>query len=236
MNALLEAEDLETFYGRAQALFGVGLEVRDGEAVVLLGRNGAGKSTMLKTLAGLLRARTGKIRFAGERVDQLPTFQIVQRGLGYVPEDRRIFSELTVDENLEVGRRPAQTGEARWSPERLFALFPKLEPLRRRRGGFLSGGEQQMLAIARTLMGNPRLVLLDEPSEGLAPVIIEQVVEAIRALKRVGVSVLLSEQNLAFATAVADRAYAIESGHVRYEGPVRELLNDDVARRQWLSV
>lgn len=236
MAALLEARTVSTAYGRAQILFDVDLEVQDGEVVVLLGRNGAGKSTTLKSLAGLVQPFAGAVHLRGERIDGLPTYQVVQRGLGYVPEDRRVFTELTVDENLEVGRRDPTGDRAPWTPERLFQLFPNLERMRRRRGGFMSGGEQQMLTIARTLMGNPEVVLLDEPSEGLAPVIVEQMAEAIGELKREGLSVLLSEQNLGFAAAVADRAYVIESGHIRFEGPMRSLLDDGDARRQWLSV
>ncbi len=234
--ALLAASGLRTFYGRAQILFDVALEVTAGEVVVLLGRNGAGKSTTLKTLAGLVPAAAGSIHLAGTEITHLPTHRIVQRGLGYVPEDRRIFTDLTVDENLAVGRRASDAGRAAWTPETLFALFPNLAALRRRRAGFMSGGEQQMLTIARTLMGNPRVVLLDEPSEGLAPVIVEQMAKAILELRRQGLSVLLSEQNLGFAKAVADRAYVIETGHVRWQGPMGDLLADDAARRQWLSV
>lgn len=236
MTPLLDVQGLRTFYGRAQILFDVALRVDPGEVVVLLGRNGAGKSTTLKTIAGLVPAAAGTVRFDGADVTAVPTHQIVRRGLGYVPEERRIFTELTIDENLEVGRRPAPPGVPEWTPEKLFALFPNLAAMRRRRGGFMSGGEQQMLTIARTLMGNPRLVLLDEPSEGLAPVIVEQMAKAIRTLKREGLTVLLSEQNLPFALAVADRAYVIESGYIRYHGTMAELRADDAARRQWLSV
>ena len=234
--ALLEAEGLRTFYGRAQILFDVDLAVDEGEVVVLLGRNGAGKSTTLKTLTGLVRAAAGEVRFAGTRIDALPTHRIVQCGLGYVPEERRIFTELTVEENLEVGRRATANGPAHWTPAKLYDLFPNLAGMKKRRGGFMSGGEQQMLAIARTLMGNPRLVLLDEPSEGLAPVIVEQMAKAIAELKRAGLSVLLSEQNLGFARAVADRAYIIESGHIRYQDGMAALMADAAARKQWLSV
>ncbi len=235
MSAMLEVEGLRTFYGRAQVLFDVALEVGAGEVVVLLGRNGAGKSTTLKSIAGLVPS-AGAIRFEGIPIAGRPTHEIVRQGLGYVPEERRIFTELTIDENLEVGRRPAPPGVPEWTPDKLFALFPNLQTMRKRRGGFMSGGEQQMLTIARTLMGNPRLVLLDEPSEGLAPVIVEQMAKAIRTLKREGLTVLLSEQNLPFARAVADRAYVIESGHIRYEGPMAALWADEAARRQWLSV
>lgn len=236
MTALLAVEGLRTHYGRAQILFDVGLEARTGEVVVLLGRNGAGKSTTLKTIIGLVPPAGGTIRFAGEEVRGLATHAIVRRGLGYVPEERRIFTGLTIDENLEVGRRPPTPGLPVWTAERLFALFPNLAAMRKRRGGMISGGEQQMLSIARTLMGNPRLVLLDEPSEGLAPVIVEQMATAIASLKREGMTLLISEQNLPFARAVADRAYVIETGHIRYEGSMAALWADEAARRQWLSV
>ena len=236
MTALLAVEGLRTHYGRAQILFDVGLEARAGEVVVLLGRNGAGKSTTLKTIIGLVPPAGGTIRFAGEEVRGLATHAIVRRGLGYVPEERRIFTGLTIDENLEVGRRPPTPGLPVWTAERLFALFPNLAAMRKRRGGMISGGEQQMLSIARTLMGNPRLVLLDEPSEGLAPVIVEQMATAIASLKREGMTLLISEQNLPFARAVADRAYVIETGHIRYEGSMAALWADEAARRQWLSV
>ena len=236
MTALLAVEGLRTHYGRAQILFDVGLEARTGEVVVLLGRNGAGKSTTPMTIIGLVPPAGGTIRFAGEDVRGLATHAIVRRGLGYVPEERRIFTGLTIDENLEVGQRPPTPGLPVWTAERLFALFPNLAAMRKRRGGMISGGEQQMLSIARTLMGNPRLVLLDEPSEGLAPVIVEQMATAIASLKREGMTLLISEQNLPFARAVADRAYVIETGHIRYEGSMAALWADEAARRQWLSV
>ncbi|MFW5833366.1 MAG: ABC transporter ATP-binding protein [Pseudomonadota bacterium] len=236
MSALLEVQGLVTRYGRAQVLFDLSFAVRAGEVVVLLGRNGAGKSTTLRTLAGLVPAAAGTVRFDGLDVTHAPTHRIVRAGLGYVPEDRRIFTGLTVDENLEVGRRPAPSGQEPWTPERLFELFPNLARMRRRRGAFMSGGEQQMLAIARTLMGNPRLVLLDEPSEGLAPVIVEQMARAILRMKRAGLAVLLSEQNLPFARAVAERAYVIESGQLRHAATMAELLANEAVLRRWLSV
>ncbi|TVQ34975.1 MAG: ABC transporter ATP-binding protein [Geminicoccaceae bacterium] len=236
MTPLLQVEALCTRYGQADVLFDVSLEVQDGEVVVLLGRNGAGKSTTLKAIVGLVPPSSGTVRFQGQALNGTPTHAIVRAGLGYVPEERRIFSELTVAENLEVGRRPAPPGQRPWTPERLFDLFPNLATMRTRRGGFMSGGEQQMLTIARTLMGNPRLVLLDEPSEGLAPVIVEQMAKAIRTLKGEGLTVLLSEQNLPFARAVADRAYVIESGHIRWSGTTADLWANQAARQQWLSV
>lgn len=236
MTALLEAEGLNGWYGRAQVLFGVDVTVGAGEVVALLGRNGAGKSTTCRAIAGLLDRREGRIALDGADVSRLPTHALVRRGLAYVPEDRRIFADLTVDENLEVGRRPPRAGAAPWTAERLFALFPNLAEMRRRRGGAMSGGEQQMLSIARSLMGNPRLVLLDEPSEGLAPKIVEDMALAILALKREGLSILLSEQNLHFARLIADRAVVIERGHVRLAGTVAEIAADAEACAAYLSV
>ena len=212
--ALLEVRDLAAGYGRARVLFDVGLEVGAGEVVMLAGRNGAGKSTTLKAIMGLIE-RAGEIRFHGQRVERLEPFEIARLGLGYVPEDRRIFTELTVAENLEVGRRAPRAGLPAWDEERLFALFPNLATMRDRPGSRMSGGEQKMLAIARTLMGNPLAVLLDEPSEGLAPLVVKQMAAAIGELKRAGLSVLLCEQNARFAEPLADRSYRIEKGQVR---------------------
>jgi branched-chain amino acid transport system ATP-binding protein len=212
------------------------LEVGKGEVVVLLGRNGAGKSTTLKSVMGLVRPARGEITFAGRRIDRLEPYQIAELGLGYVPEDRRIFTDLTVMENLEVGRQPARAGAPTWTPERLFKLFPNLAEMTDRPGGRTSGGEQQMLTIARTLMGNPSCILLDEPSEGLAPVIVDQMATAIRELKAEGLSVLLSEQNLHFATEVSDRAYIIEKGHIRFSGTMAELAANEDVRTQYLAV
>ena len=233
---MLEVTGLNAAYGQAHILFDVALDARAGEVVVLLGRNGAGKSTTLKSLIGLVRPLSGEIRFHGRRVERLPPFQIARLGLGYVPEDRRIFADLSVTENLEVGRQPRREGAAHWTPQRLFELFPNLGRMQDRRGGRMSGGEQQMLTIARTLMGNPSAVLLDEPSEGLSPLIVEQMAGTIRDLKKEGLSVLLSEQNLHFAQLVADRAYIIETGQIRYSGTMAELAADDAVREQYLSV
>jgi len=211
--ALLEVSALTAGYGRARVLFDVGLEVGAGEVVMLAGRNGAGKSTTLKAIMGLIE-RAGEIRFHGQRVERLEPFEIARLGLGYVPEDRRIFTELTVAENLEVGRRAPRAGLPAWDEERLFALFPNLATMRDRPGSRMSGGEQKMLAIARTLMGNPLAVLLDEPSEGLAPIVVRQMAAAIGELKRAGLSVLLCEQNARLAAGLADRSYRIEKGQV----------------------
>ena len=232
---VLEVEALHAGYGPAEVLFGVSLTLRRGEVAALMGRNGAGKSTTLKAIMGLLPARSGRVRFQGADITGLPPFRIARLGLGYVPEDRRIFTDLTVFENLEVGRRDAR-GRAAWTPDRLFAVFPNLAEMRNRRASAMSGGEQQMLTIARTLMGNPDAVLLDEPSEGLAPVIVEQMAEAVLRMKAEGIAVLLSEQNLDFAAAVSDRAYVIEKGGIRYQGTMEALEADDGARAAYLTV
>ena len=233
---MLSVKGLHAYYGRAHILQGVSLEANEGEVVALLGRNGAGKSTALKAIMGLVPPARGEVRFAGHRIDRLPPYRIAQLGLGYVPEERRIFSELTLMENLEVGRQGARDGAPAWTEDRLFQLFPNLAGMRERPGGRMSGGEQQMLTIARTLMGNPRCVLLDEPSEGLAPIIVEQMANSIRALKGEGLCVLLSEQNLHFSQAVADRAYIIEKGQIRFGGSMAELAADASLREQYLSV
>ena len=212
--ARLEVRGLNAGYGRARVLFDVGLQLEHGEVVALLGRNGAGKSTTLKAIMGLLPA-AGDVLLNGESISHLEPYQIARLGLGYVPEDRRIFTDLTVSENLKVGRRPPRAGVPAWDEERLFALFPALAALRARRGARMSGGEQQMLCIARTLAGNPSAILMDEPSEGLAPVVVEQVAKAILELKRAGVTVLLAEQSQHFAGRVADRAYLLEKGVIR---------------------
>jgi branched-chain amino acid transport system ATP-binding protein len=233
---MLEVSGLDAYYGRAHILADVALTVERGEVVVLLGRNGAGKSTTLKSIMGLVRPATGRVLFQGRAVTGLPPHAIAKAGLGYVPEDRRVFTELTVRENLEVGRQPARPDAPTWTPERLFALFPNLAEMGERPGGRMSGGEQQMLTIARSLMGNPALILLDEPSEGLAPVIVEQMAHTIRALKAEGLSVLLSEQNLHFASLVSDRAYIIEKGRIRYQGTMTELAADARVRAAYLTV
>jgi branched-chain amino acid transport system ATP-binding protein len=220
---MLEVRGLCAAYGRARILFDLDFEAREGEVAVLLGRNGAGKSTTLKSLIGLLRPQAGEIRFAGRPIQGLPPYQIARLGLGYVPEDRRIFTDLTVAENLEAGRQPPREGAPRWTPQRLYELFPNLGRMQDRLGGRMSGGEQQMLTIARTLMGNPRAILLDEPSEGLAPLIVQHMARTIGELKREGLTVLLCEQNLHFARQVADRAYVIEKGHVRRSGTMDEI-------------
>lgn len=233
---MLSVKNLHAYYGRAHILHGVSLEARAGEVVALLGRNGAGKSTAMKAIMGLVPPAEGEVWFADVRIERLPPYRIARLGLGYVPEERRIFSDLTVMENLEVGRQAARSGTPTWTEDKLFTLFPNLGRMRERPGGRMSGGEQQMLTIARTLMGNPRCVLLDEPSEGLAPIIVEQMAHSIRALKAEGLSVLLSEQNLHFSQAVADRAYIIEKGQIRFGGSMAELAANASLREQYLSV
>jgi branched-chain amino acid transport system ATP-binding protein len=233
---MLEVKGVDSAYGRAQILYDLSLSAQRGEVVVLLGRNGAGKSTTLKTLIGLVRPLAGEISFGGRRIERLEPYQIARLGLGYVPEERRIFTDLSVMENLEVGRQAPRPGAPQWTPEKLFLLFPNLAGMRERPGAHMSGGEQQMLTIARTLMGNPCAILLDEPSEGLAPVIVEQMAKTILELKQEGLCVLLSEQNLHFANLVADRAYIIEKGHIRYQGTMAELAANDQIRAAYLSV
>ena len=220
--ATLEVRRLTASYGRARALFGVDLEVRPGEALALLGRNGAGKSTTLKAIMGLLPPDGGEVFLDGTGLNGRQPFEIARLGLGYVPEDRRIFTGLTVDENLEAGRRPPRRGTPAWTRARVLALFPALGGLLGRSAANISGGEQQMLTIGRTLMGNPAVLLLDEPSEGLAPKLAAEVASAIVELKREGLAVLLCEQNLAFARRVADRACLLEQGKVTRSGALAE--------------
>jgi branched-chain amino acid transport system ATP-binding protein len=224
---MLQINGLNTFYGKAQILFNLELEVRQGEVVVLLGRNGAGKTTTFKSIMGIVPPKSGNITYKGVSIDKLPPFKTCALGLGYVPEDRRIFSGLTILENLEVGKQPARRGLKVWTPERLFELFPNLSERRNQAGGTLSGGEQQMLTIARTLMGNPEVIILDEPSEGLAPVIVDQLADIIQTLKDEGVSILLAEQNLNFAKFICDRAYIIYQGSVCHESTIDELANEE---------
>ena len=237
---LLQVQGLNAWYGAAQILFDVSLQVGRGEVVALMGRNGAGKSTTLKAIMGMV-ARRGGVQFLGQDIARREPHDIARLGLGYVPEERRIFTDLSVMDNLEVGRQrprrwPDGTPAPEWTPEKLFALFPNLGEMPQRPGGRMSGGEQQMLTVARTLMGQPLLVLLDEPSEGVAPLIVQQMARTIRALKAQGVSVLLSEQNLPFAEAVADRAYLIEQGQIAHQGRMAELVGNAEIRTTYLGV
>jgi branched-chain amino acid transport system ATP-binding protein len=233
---MLEVAALDAWYGQAQILYGVSLAVGAGECVALVGRNGAGKSTTMKSIIGLVARRRGRVAFRGQDISTLAPYRIARLGLGWVPEDRRIFTGLTVRENLAVARQPARSGAPQWHEEQLYALFPNLGAMPDRPGGRMSGGEQQMLTVARTLMGNPYLVLLDEPSEGVAPVIVEEMARMIVALKEAGVAILLSEQNLHFANLVADRAIVLEKGEVRFDGAMRALMRDEALLRAHLSV
>lgn len=238
---MLNVEGLNAWYGSAHILFDVGMQVSRGEVVALLGRNGAGKSTTLKSVMGLMARCSGSIRFMGQRIDTLKPYQIARRGLGYVPEDRRIFTDLTVAENLRSGRQaprrwPEGSVAPSWDEDTLFSHFPNLADLSGRKGDQMSGGEQQMLSVARTLMGNPYLVLLDEPSEGVAPIIVDSMVSMIQTLKQRGVGVVLAEQNIEFAALVCDHAYVLEKGQVRYDGGMPELLADDTARRTFSGI
>ena len=220
---MLEAEGLHTFYGKSHILHGVGLEVREGEIVTLLGRNGAGKTTTLRSIMGLTRARQGSVRIFGQETTALPPYRIAATGIGYVPEGRRVFAALSVEENLKVPlERPGP-----WTIPRIYELFPRLEERRLSRGGQLSGGEQEMLAIARALLLNPKLLLLDEPSQGLAPLIVQDVFNVVVAMRKEGMSVLLVEQNVRAAVEIADRAYVLEDGEMVYEGPAAEFAKDE---------
>lgn len=233
---MLELHSINSHYGRAHILNNLSLTVGNGEVVSLLGRNGAGKTTTVKSIMQLVKPSSGKVLFENQELNRLASHQVAKLGIGYVPEERRIFTDLTILENLEVGRQPARDGKAGWTTTRLFELFPNLAERRHNRGKALSGGEQQMLSIARTLMGNPRVLLLDEPSEGIAPVIVEQMAQTILTLKKENLSVLLSEQNLHFARLVSDRAVIIESGEKKYDGTFAELEANPGIRDAYLSV
>jgi branched-chain amino acid transport system ATP-binding protein len=231
---VLEVEDIYTAYGLSQVLFGVSLQVARGECVCLLGRNGVGKTTTMRSTIGLTPPRRGRVVWKGRDVTGRAPYQIARAGIGFIPEDRRIFADLTVWENLDVASRRVPDGG--WTVERVFDLFPKLRELVDRQGGFLSGGEQQMLTIARTLMGNPELLLLDEPSEGLAPLVVDHLKDQIGRLKRDGLTILLAEQNVGFSLDLADRVYVLEKGHIRFEGTVREFQDNDAIRQQYLAL
>jgi branched-chain amino acid transport system ATP-binding protein len=230
----LVVEEIHTFYGLSQVLFGVSLEVAPGECVCLLGRNGVGKTTTMRSIMGLTPCRRGRVLWKGHDISSKAAYQIAQAGIGFVPEDRRIFADLTVWENLDVASRAR--GSRGFTVERVFHLFPKLSELMNRQGGFLSGGEQQMLTIARTLMGNPELLLLDEPSEGLAPLIVEHLKEQIGRLKGEGLTILLAEQNVEFSLDLADRVYVLEKGQIRYQGTARAFREDESIRHQYLAL
>jgi branched-chain amino acid transport system ATP-binding protein len=234
---ILDVNHLYTSYGLSQILFDVSLSVEEGECVSLLGRNGVGKTTTLRSIMGLTPPRQGQILYKGQDITGKPAYRIAQMGLGFVPEDRRIFPDLTVRENLDVARKPPTSAHTiAWTAERVYELFPVLANLEHRKGGYLSGGEQQMLTIGRTLMGNPALLLLDEPSEGLAPLVVRDLERQVRRLKESGITILLCEQNAKFATALSDRAYILEKGHVRFSGTIQELQANDEVRKQYLAL
>jgi branched-chain amino acid transport system ATP-binding protein len=235
MTAVLEAHDLHTAYGLSRVLFGLSIEVRAGECVCLLGRNGVGKSTTMRTIMGLTPPQAGRVLFKGADITGWAPYRVARAGIGFVPEDRRIFADLTVWENLDVARRAARASGA-FTIDRVFDLFPKLRELTHRNGGHLSGGEQQMLTIARTLMGNPELLLLDEPSEGLAPIVVDHLHEQIARLKRDGLTILLAEQNVDFSLSLADRVYVLEKGSIRFSGTAAHLRDDEALRHELLAL
>lgn len=232
----LEASNIYTSYGLSQILFGVSLRVEEKEVVSLLGRNGVGKTTTLRSIMGLTPPRSGSIRWKGEELVGKSPFQIAKLGIGFVPEERRIFSDLTVWENLDVAVKPARDKKNLWTLDRVFNLFPALHPIQNRRGGFLSGGEQQMLTIARTLMTNPNLLLLDEPGEGLAPLVIQAMKEQLGEIKKLGLTMLICEHNVGLATALSDRGYVIDKGAIRYQGTIEELQKNEEVRKKYLMV
>jgi len=233
---ILQLQDIHTYYGTSHILQGVSLRIDQGEGVCLLGRNGAGKSTTFKSIVGLLSTKKGSILFKGNEITRKPPFKIARLGIGYVPEDRRIYPDLTVRENLEVGQKTAKSRKGFWSIEKIFDIFPRLKPMANRKGSQMSGGEQQMLTIARSLMGNPELLLLDEPSEGLAPIVVDDLGHLIKRIRDEGVSVLIAEQNSLFSLELVDRAYVIEKGMIEWAGSVKEISEDETLRNRYLSV
>ena len=232
---MLEVEKIDTFYGLSHILFGVSLTVERGQVVCLLGRNGAGKSTTMRSIMGLTPPKRGSIRFEGEEISGKQPYSVASRGIGYVPDDRRIFADLTVEDNLEIAARRARDGDA-WDKRRVYELFPAFKEIGSRKAGCLSGGEQKMLAIARGLMGNPELLLLDEPTEGLAPLLVRALEEQLGKLKEAGLTVLLAEQNVRSALRLSDRGYIIDDGHIRYQGSVDELRENEEVRKKYLLV
>lgn len=232
---MLEVTGIHTFYGLSHILFDVSLKVNAGEVVCLLGRNGAGKSTTIKSIMGIAPPKQGSILFKGEEVAGKKPYILARKGMGYDPDDRRIFADLTVDENLEIAEKGFVEGEG-WNKERVYDFFPAFKDIRRRRGGVLSGGEQKMLAIARALMGNPELLLLDEPTEGLAPVMVRALEEQLFELKKTGLTVLLAEQNIVATLKLSDRGYIIDNGRIRFEGTVQELRENEEVRKKYLLI
>ena len=237
MTSRLELRNVHTHYETSHILFDVSLEVNQGESVCLLGRNGAGKTTTLKSIMSLASASAGSIRFNGVELIGRAPYEIARLGIGYTPDERLIFPDLTVRENLEIAIKPGAAGApAQWTVERVYEMFPVLAPLGARLGGYLSGGEQQMLTIGRTLMGNPSLLLLDEPVEGVAPVVVQELTRQIKALKTMGLTILFAEQNMHFATEISDRAYVIEKGHIRFHGTMRELAANAEVKQKYLMI
>jgi branched-chain amino acid transport system ATP-binding protein len=232
----LELANIHTYYGTSHILFDVSLQVNEGESVCLLGRNGAGKTTTLKTIMGLAQGTGGAIRFNGESLLGREPYAIARLGVGFVPDERLIFPDLTVRENLEIAAKQGRGGAGTWTVERVYELFPGIAPLDRRLGGYLSGGEQQMLTIGRTLMGNPSLLLLDEPVEGVAPVVVQELTRQIKILKSMGLTILFAEQNMHFAADVSDRAYVIEKGHIRFHGSMQELAANEEVKSKYLMI
>lgn len=233
---ILEIENLDTYYGTSHILFQVNMNVDKGEVVCLLGRNGAGKTTTMRSIIGLTPPRSGSIKLFGEELIGTPTYRIAQKGIGYVPDNRQIFPDLTVKENLEIGHKLGRNGENNWTVERIYDIFPALRELKNNLGGYLSGGEQQMLTIGRTLMGNPEVLLLDEPVEGLAPLIVRMLGNQILELKKTGLPIIFSEQNILFATHVSSRAYVISKGKIHYQGTMEELQTNEEVKQQYLMV
>jgi branched-chain amino acid transport system ATP-binding protein len=233
---MLEMLDVHSFYGLSHILFGVSLEVSEGQIVCLLGRNGAGKSTTMKSIMGLVPPRSGVVRFQGEEITGKSPYQVARKGIGYVPDDRRVFADLTVGENFEISERRAGNAPHRWDKASVYDLFPTLKHIDSRKAGFLSGGEQQMLTIGRALMTNPTFLLLDEPTEGLAPIVVGTLEKQIATLREKGLTVLLAEQNQKVALRLSDRAYIIDNGVIRYEGDVEDLRANEELRRQYLLV
>jgi len=232
---MLEVEGIHTFYGLSHILFGVSLKVDPGEVVCLLGRNGAGKTTTMKSIMGITPPKQGSIRFKGEEIIGIEPYLLTRRGIGYIPDDRRIFADLTVGENLEIGERKAK-GREGWSRERIYGMFPALKNIESRRGGCLSGGEQKMLAIARALMGNPEFILLDEPFEGLAPLLVYALEGQVKKLREVGLTVFLAEQNVRSTLRISDRGYIIDNGQIRFHGSIEELRDNEEVRKKYLLV
>jgi len=232
---ILEVKDIHTYYGTSHVIFGLSLHVAERELVGLLGRNGAGKTTTLLSIIGVTAPKSGSIKFLGEEIIGKATYDIVRLGMGFVPDNRRIFPDLSVLDNLKIAERK-QLGTTSWTVERVFDLFPQLKELVKRRGEHLSGGEQQMLAIGRALMGNPQLLLMDEPTSGLSPLLVDALGKQVRRLKDEGVTVLLSEQNAAFTTNLTDRTYIIDMGMIRYEGETKNLIENEEIRKKYLMI